>query len=65
VVAPTTANGRQPALKSNRRRAAAPTTNRIAPAISARRVTAPIQPNAWTALSSARNENPQMMESST
>jgi hypothetical protein len=63
VVAPTTANGSRPALKSSLRFRAAPIAISSDPAMSARNVTAPTQPNAWTTLSSTANETPQTTES--
>jgi hypothetical protein len=61
VVAPTTANGRQPTLKSILRRVIAANSSSVMPATRQRKVTAPTQPKACTTLSSTRNDSPQVM----
>ncbi len=59
VVAPTAASGRQ-LPKARRLRVARAIATRIALAVSARKLTAPTQPNASTTRRTRTNETPQM-----
>src|SRR5262249_40032501 len=61
VVAPTTASGHQPLLKSSLRRVMIAMNSSTVAAINARKVTTPAQPKARTARSMMKNDEPHVI----